>query len=251
MNLFYNTANKTEFGIHARLNQMSMQIVSTGSLLINETNNPDGIVLNKIAMHPDANKFYAGFDNGTSAVWTDPTATPLTDIQDMLDTYRLAGMSLNGLALYFDETLWITFMRHPNVIKEVNYRKNLNVASPTTEAEVRSYLSEMGFPPVIIIDEMSGLQVDGVTSNIRSWDQSNVVLAPVGNLGEVKNAKPISVNGTTTRTAFTENGRIKIVEKADDSRVTQGFEAELNGMPVLTKAKRMYIIDTSTTTTWT
>lgn len=250
MDLFYNTVNKTEYGIHARLNSMAMQIVSTGSLLIDTSNNPDGVALTKIDMKvPTANKKYAGYDNGTAAAWTGATATPLTDIQDMLDDADDAGVPYD--VLYFPKLLWRTFLRHPNVVKEVNARKaNTITTSPTTEAETRAYMLDMGFPPVEVIDERQGLQTDGVTSNVVSWDESNIVLAPAGQLGEVKNAMPISVQDPAIRTAFTAEGRIKIIEKNDNSRVTQGFEAECNAMPVLTVAKYIYIMDTSRTTAW-
>lgn len=251
--LFYNTVDKTVFGVHARLNSMAMQIVSTGSLLINNANNPDGLALSKIDMKvPADNKKYAGFDNGTAAAWTGATATPLTDLQDMLDYARENSIPTRGSVFYFSESLWITFMRHPNVVKEVNYRKNnVTATSPTTETETRTYMSEMGFPPVVIIDELSGLQTDGVTSNVVSWDESNVTLAPIGDLGTVKNAKPISVQDPSIRTAFAEDGRIKIIEVNDNKRVTQGFEVECIALPVLEKAKYMVIIDTSRTTAWT
>ena len=251
MDLFYNTVNKTEFGIHARLNSMAMEIVSTGSLLINNANNPDGIALSKIDMKvPVLNKKWAGWDNGTSAAWTDNSATPLTDIQDTLDYMDDNYLPYN--VMYFEKTLWRTFMRHPNVVKEVNARKANTVStSPTTEAETVAYMLDMGFPKVVVIDEKSGLQTDGNTTNVSSWDQSNVVIAMEGGLGTIKNAYPISVNDPSKRTAFTQDNRIKIVEKNDDSRVTQGFEAECTAMPVLNAAKRLVIIDTSTTSTWT
>ena len=86
MDLFYNTVNKTEFCIHARLNSMAMQIVSKGSLLIDNANNPDGVALTKIDMRvPTVNKKWAGWDNGVAAAWTGATALPMTDIQDNLD----------------------------------------------------------------------------------------------------------------------------------------------------------------------
>jgi hypothetical protein len=249
--LFYNTVNKTEFGIHARLNSMAMEIISKGSLLINNANNPDGIALTKIDMKvPTVNKKYAGWDNGTSAAWTDPSATPLTDIQDTLD--YMDDNFIPYDVMYFEKTLWRDFIRHANVMKEVNARKaNAIATSPTTDSETRAYMLELGFPPVVVIDEKSGLQTDGITTNVSSWDQSNVVIATFGALGKVKNAYPITVPDPSKRTAFTQDGRIKIVEKADDSRVTQGFEAEALALPVLDKAKYLVIIDSSTTTSWT
>ena len=143
-------------------------------------------------------------------------------------------------------------MRHPNVVAAVN--ATILSSSSTaiiTEAQLRTYMLDRGFPPVVIIDEKQGLQTDGVTSNVDSWDASNIVLAPAGQLGEVKNAMPIAVQDPAIRTAYSEGGRIKIIEKNDGVRVTQGFEAECNAMPVLTKAKYIYIMDTSRTTAWT
>jgi len=251
MDLFYNTVNKTEFGIHARINSMAMQIISKGSLLIDNANNPDGIALSKIDMKvPTANKKYAGWDNGTGAVWTGSTATPLTDLQDTLDYADDAGIPYDRF--YFSKSLWRIFMRHPNVVKEVNARKaNTITTSPTTEGETRAYMLDMGFPIVVVIDEKSGLQTDGITANISSWETANVVLAQAGTLGKVKNARPISVQDPAIRTAYSENGRIKIIEKNDNSRVTKGFEAECLALPVLDRAKYLIIIDTSRTTAWT
>jgi len=252
LDLFYNTVEKTVFGIHARLNSMAMQIMSKGSLLINAANNPDGIALAKIDMKvPTLNKKWAGWNNGTAAAWTGATATPLTDLQDILDYADGAGIPYNASAFFFPKALWRTFMRHANVIADVALRLKLVATSTVTENEVKAYMLDMGFPPVIIVDELTGLQTDGVTSNVTSWHASNVTLAPIGPVGTIKNAKPISVNDPGKREAFAADGRIKIVEKADNSRVTQGFEAECLALPVLSAPSRIIIIDTSVTSTWT
>ena len=154
--------------------------------------------------------------------------------------------------MYFSKARWRIFLRHPNVLTVINAAKGSTVTTGTvTEAEVRAYMIDMGFPPVIVIDELSGLQTDGITANIVSWETANVVIAQAGPIGTVKNAKPISVQDPSIRTAFTEDGRIKIIEINDNKRVTQGFEAECLALPVLSRAKYLVIIDTSVTSTWT
>jgi hypothetical protein len=169
----------------------------------------------------------------------------------MLDYCDGAGIPYSSSVFYFPKGLWRTFLRHPNVVADVALRLKLASGSKVTEGEVRSYLLDMGFPPVVIIDELSGLQTDGVTSNVTSWVATNITLAPLGAVGTIKNAKPISVNDPSKREAFAADGRIKIVEKADNSRVTQGFEAECLALPVLSVPKYIVIIDTSVTTSWT
>jgi len=249
--LMYNTVNKLEFGAHARLNYMGFQGMSTGKIVVDSSNNPDGGVIYTVDLRvPSANKKYAGFSNGVSAAWTDPTATPLTDLKDWVEWAEDNYLPTDIMRM--SKNLWRTFSTHPNVIKDVRaYFANTNLTGGVVaNAQLRAYMNEIGLPLIEIIDERSGLQLDGVTTNVGAWDESNITLSAAGQVGLVKNAEPISVNDPSKRSAFTEGGRIKIVEKNDDSLITRGFEMEALAVPILSSAKQYSIMDTSQTTTW-
>jgi hypothetical protein len=250
LDLFFNTINKVEFGIHARINSMAFMGMSSGHIILNSSNNPDGGVLIDLDLRvPTANKLYAGFDNGVDAAWTDNTATPLTDVQDVIN-YAIEHY-MPADRLYMHRTLWLTFKTHPTVVAAVRgFYANTNTTGVISEGQLKQYLNELGWPPITLIDEASGLQVDGVTSNVNSWDASNIVLTGAGIIGKVKNAVPIAVDDPAARISYTEGGRIKLVETFDITRNIQTIEAECLAMPILSTAKRHIILDTSTTTTW-
>lgn len=246
-----NTVDMLEFGIHSRLNSMYFMAVSTGHIIIDDSNNPDGIKITDLDMRiPAANKLYAGFNTGISESWTGVNATP---IKDLTDAQNKARAAMTPFARWFmTPEKWFEFITHPTVIAAVNARKGTTDATaPVFETDVQSYLTIAGIKPIEIIDEMSGLQVDGVTSNIQSWENSNVVLAPAGMLGEVKSAIPVDVGDPAVKTAYTEGGRLQIQQSFDGIKKIQSFETECSAMTVLTKAKQIYILNTERTTSWT
>lgn len=251
LDIFYNNLNKLEFGVHARLNSMAMMAVSTAHIILDSTNNPDGGVIIDLDMKvPASNKKYAGFGNGVSATWSDPTATPLTDLQDMLDYADDNNKPYD--VFYMHKSLWRTFIRHPNVEKAVRgYIGNTTLTGDVSIPQLKKYMSELGFPPIIILDEKTGLETNGIVASYTSYDESNVVLARAGTLGEVKFAEPITIKADpAARYATTEDGRITLLQTFDAKRKVQSFESECLGLPVLTDPSNLIIFDSSKTTSW-
>lgn len=251
MDLMFNTVRKLVLGAHTRFNYMVFQGMSTGKIVIDANNNPDGGVLYTLDLRvPTANKKYAGYDNGVSAAWTDPTATPLTDLKDWVEYCEDNFLPTDIMRM--TKSLYRTFSTHPNVIKDVRaYFANTNLTGgEVAMSQLRAYMNELGIPPIEIVDSKSGVEIDGQVTAVSGWDESNIAMCASGNVGLIKNARPMMVNDPSKRTATAEDGRIKIVEKNDNSLVTQAFEMECLGVPVLSAATKYSIFDTSTTTQW-
>lgn len=251
--LLFNTVNKAEFGVHARLNSMGFMAMSTGHIVLDTTNNPDGGYIVDLDMRvPTANKKYAGFGNGTNVAWTDPTATPLTDLQDLV---KYADDNFIGYdVLRFHKSLWRSFTTHPNVIKDVRaFFANTNLTGGIIgETQLKTYMSELGLPMVEIIDELSGVEADGVVTGVSSFDASNVVLTTKAPIGQIKSAQPIYFEGDgTVRKAATEGGRIQLLQSFNMKKRIQTVEVECLALPVISRPKGLIILDTSKTTQWT
>lgn len=242
---------KIVFGIHVRLNQMVDSVMSTGHLVLDDTNNPDGGIFIDVDMKvPADNKVYPGFGpTGVSAVWTDPSATP---ISDLVDWKQWADDNfIPGEIFRMSKSLWRIFSTHPNVQAEVRGRLNNQVTTTRiTDDEVVSYLVHLGLPPVAVIDHVQAVQADGINTNIISWDQGNVTLCANGEVGKVKNAIPLSVDDPSRRVAFSEQGRIKILEMNNNQTVTKGMEVEAIAIPILSNPTKYSIMNTTTTTVW-
>lgn len=252
LELLFNTVNKLEFGAHSRINSMGFAAMSTGHIVLDTTNNPDGGVIIDLDMRiPTANKKYAGFANGVSAAWTDPTATPTQDIIDVMNYCDDNNIPYNEMKM--TKAKFRQYATHDNTVTLVNARKGIadSIGAPVTESDVKQFMSDMGFPEVRIVDEKSGLQTDGITSNVESFDTNNIVFSISGTLGEVKNARPIPNFDPAVREASSEDGRIQILQYFDGRAKTQGFDMECIALPVLNMAKKIVILDTSTAAPWT
>lgn len=250
LSLLFNNINKLEFGAHARINSMGYAAMSTGHIILNDSNNPDGGVMMDLDMQvPVENKKYAGFGNGVSAAWSDPSATPTQDLLDVMqycdDNYIPYEVMKMTKAKYRE------YSNHANTVTLVNARKNITTTAPVTQSDVAQFMSDMGLPKLQIIEEASGLQVDGVTSNVESFDTDNIVFSKDGKLGEVKSASPITIPDPAVRVAWSEGQRIQMLQYFDGKAKTQGFDMECLALPVLTQAKKMIILDTMTTDPWT
>ena len=83
--LLYNNVSRLIQGAHARVGYMGDQLRSTGKVIIDANNNPDGLLL-EISFHvPDENYLKAGFaPSSVKKAWSDPTANPIQDLINMV-----------------------------------------------------------------------------------------------------------------------------------------------------------------------
>jgi len=251
LELLFNTVDKLIFGAHSRINSMSDSAISTGHIILSTTNNPDGGIIKDFDMRiPVANKKYAGFDKGVDAVWSNDSSTPTQDIIDIKAYCIGAGIACDIMRM--TEAKFLRYYTHPNTIALINGRKGNGISATATvsKSDISQFMSDMGLPEVKIMSGVAGLQTDGITANIESWDTDNITFSGRGKFGQVKTASPIEM-GDPSKHAYTDGGRIQIIKYFNERQKTQGFDMECLALPVLTTAKRVVILDTETTTSWT
>lgn len=251
--VFFGNIDKLIQGAHARLNNMAEQARSTGSIVVNGTNNPDGTpsYVNVDLRVPAANKKKAGFGQTTPAAWTD-----LTDgnpIQDLIDMVKFAddNGSMYG-AFEMSKTLWNSFIVHPAVTSFVKGRLQIQsgVAYAIGERDVRAALDGFNLPPIVISDNRQSVEIDGVNSILTdpAFDAGNVILRPSAVLGEVKNAismhrmapsDPLNVRTTA------EQGRFALLSTWDSKSLINHVELECLAIPTLSNPKNLVILDTT------
>jgi len=250
LELLFNTVDKLVFGAHARINSMSDSAISTGHVILDTTNNPDGGIIKDFDMRvPIANKKYAGFDKGVDAVWSNDSSTPTQDIIDIQSYCTYNNIPCEVMRM--SKAKWLRYSTHPNTVLLVNGRKGNGITSTAaiSASDVRQFMIDMDLPEVKIMSGLAGLQTDGVTANLESWDTDNITFSGRGKFGQVKTATPIEV-GDPSKHAYTEGGRIQLIKYFNEKQKTQGFDMECLALPVLTTAKRVVILDTETTTSW-
>jgi hypothetical protein len=247
--IFFDKVDYLIQGVHNRINNMSDQLRSTGKIIINVDNNPDGTIVDFDFRVPAKNRKKVGFASAPGIVWTDPTADP---IQDLIDLTRYADdNSIAYNEIEMSKQLWNRFVMNAKVIRFARARLKIadGVSYPITVNDIRTALEGYDLPPIVINDNKQRVERDGIPQELISgFKEENVVLHPSGNIGEVKNA--VSVHTILPSTpdnlrSTAENGRIAILNQWDARKVINHLELELWAIPTLTNPNDLIILDTS------
>ena len=248
--IFFKNVDKLIGGAHARLNEMADQARSTGKIVVNITNNPDGVVsfVDVDLKVPAANKLKAGFNQTVPAAWSDLTGSD--PVQDLIDMVAYADDNFIPYGVIeMAKSKFNAFVSHPKVMAFVRARMDVGATYPVNRGDVLSALSSF-LPPIVICDAKFAVEVDGQAQSVTGgFDADNVILRPMSILGEVKNA--MSVHTLAPSTAETvrstaEEGRFALLSTWKATELINHVELEALAIPTLSNPKALVILDTAT-----
>lgn len=254
--ILFNSTDKLIGGNYNTLTYMRHQAISTGTFAITSTNNPGGIAnLTFDFGIPAANKNHCGGfgSRGTAYAWSNSSANPIGDLQDMV-LYAETNMMPVG-HFEMSKSLWNTFKGHENVKKQVALYVNMNadvsnVASfLVTESMIQSFLVEAGLPPIKVIDALvTADKYNPLTraieyTQIRPFDELKVALVPDGQLGTIKAVEPIVLQDPAARVALYDGGRTVLTQTFDSKNKIQYIESELTALVVPSVSRYILILD--------
>jgi hypothetical protein len=169
-----------------RVDIMMLQALSTFSIDLSMTNNPDGVNYGTVDMLA---KSYQTLPVG--AVWTDSVnANPVLDIQNTIqNVWNTYGRQFGRILMSWE--LWINFQKSAKVQDFLKSFFNIGKSNGTysiTLDNINTAFAANGWPPIEIINYAVGIEEDGVEHNIKPFNSNNVVLAPSGPIGTLENA---------------------------------------------------------------
>lgn len=184
LDFLFDDVKKAGNAAHKRLDIMVLEAVSTGKISLTVDNNPDGIVL-KNAMDllmPDGNKSIA------TVKWSEQaTATPITSITNVINDARSKGRSFSKILMA--RSTFMLMARTKEVIDSlVSFNQLAKGASIATLDKINEYLSANLLPEIEIVDEVVGIEKDGIIGSINPFNSKNISFVPNGKLGVIKNA---------------------------------------------------------------
>lgn len=253
----FNSTDQLIGGNYNTLTYQRHQAVSTGQFSILDTNNPQGIKNVSFDFRvPEKNKKAL---IGQNRWWTDvPMTTEGTasnPINDLIERVKFSKDNFIPVGHFeVDKTLWDAFIAHSKVLTAIGYlysplvttdAQALQVGSNLTEDELKSRIEKKIQMPITVIDSISAVERYSKTERkvnkepIRSFDGSNFVLVPDGELGTIKAVRPIVVDDPAARTAFYDGGRTVLMQTFDAKRKIQYIESELTALTVPNKAQYM------------
>lgn len=248
-------------GIQSQLSFTAYQVESTGKFISSASSGGGIRSLQYDFGVPVANKKNCGGygSKGVKKAWSDATANPIGDLQDMVQYAEDNNIPTANLVFRMNKATWNTFVNHPEVKKilvikstkgTINESNLLNL--PLSKAEVSQILDTLDLPPIEIVNwKASHKWLDPATQEMvqvtmPAFADNTVLLRQAGNVGEVQWMAPKTVYRDAANPVFlTENGMIGVREFNDIKANSVEFTAEFTGIPVPYDVTSMLYLDIS------
>ena len=239
--LVFNDVRIVGDSAHKRLDIFALQAVSTGEIKVDININPDGLVLtNPIPLlMPSANKINA------NVAWSTPTtATPIVDITTVINAARAKGVTFSKILM--DWSTFVSFGKIKEVVDSLtSFNSGQKGASLATIDKVNEYLSANRLPVIEVVNEMIGIEKDGVVGAINPWEVANVAFVPAGNLGVIKHAIAIEELSKVSGVSYSTFNKALISKWSENEPFAEYTKVELNAFPALEQIDRVYLLSTT------
>lgn len=240
LDFMFDDIKKAGNSAHKRLDIMVLQAMSSGKISLTVDNNPDGIVLKNDLdlLMPDGNK------KNAAVVWaTSATATPITDIITVVNDARSKGRSFEKILMSM--TSWLQFAKTKEVIDSlVSFNQLQKGAAIAILSKVNEFLQANLLPVIEIVDEVVGIEKDGVIGTIRPWKEGAVAFIPSGQLGSIKNALSIEQYAPVSSVSYATFNRALISKWSENDPWGEFTAVELNAFPAFEAIDNVFILTT-------
>lgn len=214
-----------------RVDLMLLNALSTLSVDLTNTANPDGAALGNIDLLSQSYQ-----KQGVPVVWSDlVNSTPIDDIENFIEiNLNNRGRSFGQLLMSYE--LWLVFKRNTQVKAFLASFYNVGKQAATfavTVANVNEFMLANGWPPITIVNYTSNIEVDGKPSFVKGFNINNLVFAPAGKLGVLANAVPMERIHPVAGKTYADYGPTLVGKWADNDPLVEFTGMEMIAFPVL------------------
>lgn len=238
--------------IHSQRSFTGFQVESKGSYVTTKATSSGGIVGYEINLNPVAENRkkcggfgLGGFNHGAKYAWSNSSAKPLGDLEDMFNygwRKRIIPRDPAASVFRMSASAWELLKGHADTKSKVAFWKygptsgSLD-AYVVTDTDLRNYISDSGLPKVEVISYYGfGTLLDPKTKKLETveteaFDANTVVLRPSGKFGEIQWKRANNILATAdSPIMYTEGGSMAICEDRGKKGLT--FQIESICLPV-------------------
>lgn len=211
-----------------RIDYMLLQAISTLTVDINITNNPDGVAFGVVDLLPQTYQ-----KQGVPVVWTDVNSTPIDDIENFIElNWQTRGRSFGSIKMSF--SLWLVFKKTNQVKNNLAAFYNTKVVSNTfavTQENVNEYFAANNWPPIQIINYVTNVETDGQATFLKGFDVHACVFTPAGKLGVLHNAISMEKLHPVAGKSYANYGITLVGKWAENDPLVEYTAMEMNAFP--------------------
>lgn len=243
LDFLFDDVKKAGSAPHKRLDIMVLQAISTGKISLTVDNNPDGIILKEDLdlLMPLENKL--SVTTTAERKWRNPlTSTPLTDITNVVTQARLKGHSFEKILMSMTQAMQLA--KSKEVIDSlISFNQLQKGAAIATIAKVNEYLLANLLPPIELVDEVIGIEKDGIINTFRPWQEGNISFIPSGKLGVIKNAVCLEQMQPVQHVNYAVYNRALLSKWQENDPWAEFTAVELNAFPAFEAIDKVYILN--------
>lgn len=226
-----------------RIDLMLLQALSTLTIDVNTTNNPDGVAYGTIDL------LAASYQSqGVPVAWqTSATATPIDDIENYITINRdTRGRTFGKILLSM--RLW-NFFKKTTQVK--NYLATFYNTGKTTSSfavtldTVNEMFTSNKWPVIEIIEHNTHIEVDGKPTFVRGFNDDNVVFIPNGKLGTLFNAVSMEQVHPVKDKNYASFGPTLVSKWAESDPLVEFTGMEMNAFPSI-NVDSIFVLKTQT-----
>lgn len=226
-----------------RIDLMLSQAMSTLTIDINTTNNPDGVAYGVIDLLAQSYQ-----KQGVPTVWTDSVnATPIDDIQNFLELqWNSRGRSFGVIKMSY--TLWLTFRKAKQVKDYLATYFNLQKTSASfavTRENINEYFAANDMPPIEIMNEITHIEVDGQPTFVKGFNANNVSFMPSGIIGTLFNAISMERIHPVQNKTYAMYGATLVSKWSESDPLVEFTGMEMNAFPSI-NVDNVFVLTTNT-----
>ena len=225
-----------------RIDLMLLQAISTLTIDVNTTNNPDGVAYGTIDLLPASYQA-----QGVPTIWTNTASTPITDIENYVrinsDT---RGRTFGKIVM--STRLWNYFKKTTEVQNNLASFYNTGKAGNSfavTLANVNEYMTANMWPVIEILEHNTAIETDGVASFVRGFNDNNCAFIPDGKIGTLFNAISMEEIHRVANKNYAKFGPTLVSKWAESDPLVEYTAMEMNAFPSI-NIDSVYILKTTT-----
>lgn len=242
----YNDLDFCFKGVMSRLEWLTLQAISSGTVDVTTSNNAGKITTTQIDFGiPSGNQTVA-----QTAAW-DGNASTATPIKDLMNLYRTAkdnGVTpVRTLMRQSDFYDLIAADEVKNTISPILYSGNQTTNINLGLQQVNAYLQSIGLPPITIVDQSVQVELnDGSRTSINPWDENQIAMIPALKLGNMLNA-PIAEEGRISFATESKRRNVLLQKYSTVDPFAEVTKGITNSFPQFQLANEVYLMDVSKT----
>lgn len=240
ISMIFDDTNRAFYGVYERLEAMFYQALSTGIILVDTENVGLGIRLDFGFL--TENKF------GVASTWDNvSSATPIDDIQKLLDKVRNDGNSV--------QTMWMNRSTFEKLKRTAQFRQQWaftqnfvggSIPTPNDEQALSTILAYFRLQ-VNIVDRPFISEIDGVRTQFDAWQDGMITFTRSGVVGDLVYADLAELNHKVEGISYQLMDGYILMAKFHEKRpaLKEVTQAQARAIPVIVDTLNIYQLDTT------